>query len=281
MSDRKIFILKANGTREEFQGEKLAHSLRNAGASPEVCEKITRHIASEIEDGMSSSKIYHHAFELLHKFERPVVARYSLKRAIMELGPTGFPFEKFVAELFKVKGFETINDQTLLGKCVDHEIDVVAWNENKLIMIEAKFHNEIGLKSDLKVVLYVKARYDDLRGIMFSYGKPRELDEGWLVTNTKFTDKAIRYSECAGVKLVGWNYPSNGNLHDLIEDASLHPISCLTTLSHAEKKALAEKGVVLCKMVSENLDALRSIGVAAERIKSVVDETNIFCPKIS
>lgn len=279
MNNRKIFILKANGTREEFQSEKLANSLKNAGASLEVTDKIVRHIAGEIEDGMSSSKIYHHAFELLHKFERPVVARYSLKRAVMELGPTGFPFEKFVSEIFKAKGFETTNDQTLLGLCIDHEIDIVAWNENKLIMVEAKFHNELGLKSDLKVVLYVKARYDDLRGIMFSYGKKRPLDEGWLVTNTKFTDKAIRYSECTGVKLVGWNYPAKGNLHDLIEDASLHPITCLTTLSLGEKRVLAEKGIVLCKMLRENPDSLLNIGLDSKRIASITDEAKIFCPR--
>src|SRR3989338_5081017 len=153
MEKRKIFIVKTDGTREEFHGGKLLDSLTWAGASSGVRDKIVQHIAREIEDGMSTSAIYRHAFELLHKFETPVAARYSLKRAIADLGPSGFPFEKFVAEIFKANGYETLTDQIVDGHCIDHEIDVIAWNENKLIMAEAKFHNELGMKSDLKVAL--------------------------------------------------------------------------------------------------------------------------------
>src|SRR3989338_755599 len=258
MSERKIFIVKNDGSKEEFSIEKLRGSLSNAGASPEVCEKISGHIAREIEDGMSTSAIYGHAFELLHKFQRPVVARYSLKRAIADLGPSGFPFEKFVAEIFKAKGYETLTDQIVNGRCVDHEMDVIAWNENKLIMAEAKFHNELGMKSDLKVALYVKARFEDLKESEFVYGNRRKLDEGLLITNTNFTIKAIEYSECAGVKLIGWNYPKVGNLHDMIEDVGLHPITCLTSLSGAEKKSLMEKGIILCRNIREQSDALVS-----------------------
>lgn len=280
MSDGKIFIVKQNGVREEFQNDKLRGSLLKAGASSLVCEKIVTHIAREIEDGMSTTAIYRHAFELLHKMEEPAVARYSLKRAIADLGPSGFPFEKFVAEIFKAKGFEVLTDQIVDGKCVSHEIDVVAWNENKLIMAEAKFHNELGIKSDLKVALYVKARFDDLKDKEFNYGGMRKLDEGLLITNTNFTEKAIQYSECAGVRLIGWNYPKIGNLHDMIEDVSAHPITCLTSLSGMEKKNLMEKGVVLCKNVREGDGPLLSAGLKPETIERAKKESMILCPPI-
>ncbi len=278
MQDRKIFILKTDGTKEEFKSSKLENSLAKAGASSEVKKKIVHHIAKEIEDGMSTTAIYHHAFELLHKFERPVAGRYSLKRAIIDLGPSGFPFEKFVAEIFKTKGFETLNDQVVEGTCASHEIDVVAGNENKLIMAEAKFHNELGLKSDLKVALYVKARYDDLKDKEFNYGKRRKLDEGLLMTNTNFTDKAIGYSKCAGVRLVGWNYPETGNLHDIIEDAGLHPITCLTSFSANEKRVLMEKGVVLCRSVRDGGEKLSGLGLSADVLSRAVEESKYLCP---
>ena len=278
MIDRNVFIIKSNGTKEQFNQSKLLDSLIKAGASSEVREKISNHIAREIEDGMSTTAIYRHAFELLHKFERPVATRYSLKRAVADLGPSGFPFEKFVAEIFKAKGFETLTDQMVDGSCVSHEIDVVAWNENKLIMAEAKFHNELGMKSDLKVALYVKARYDDLKDKEFLYGSKRRLDDGLLVTNTNFTEKAIQYSECAGVKLIGWNYPNTGNLHDMIEDAGLHPITCLTSLSGMEKKNLLEKGVILCRSVREGGEALASSGLSRDTIENAVRESNFLCP---
>lgn len=278
MSPEQIFILKNDGTREPFQSLKLNASLTKAGASSEVTEKISQHISKEIEDGMSTSAIYRHAFELLHKFQRPVIARYSLKRAIAELGPSGFPFEKFISEVYKAQGFETLTDQMVDGHCVSHEIDVVAWNENKLIMAEAKFHNELGLKSDLKVALYVKARYEDLKDREFMYGKKRLLDEGVLITNTNFTEKAIQYSECAGVKLIGWNYPAVGNLHDMIEDHGLHPITCLTTLSGMEKKGLMEKGIVLCRNVRDSKAALSSAGLSSDSIEKALEESNYLCP---
>src|SRR3989338_2661493 len=269
MTERKIFIIKADGTREEFRGEKLLDSLTRAGDSDEVRDKIVNHIAREIEDGMSTTAIYRHAFELLHKFETPVAARYSLKRAIADLGPSGFPFEKFVAEIFKAKGYETLTDQIVQGSCIDHEMDVVAWNENKLVMAEAKFHNELGMKSDLKVALYVKARFDDLKDREFVYGTKRHLDEGILITNTNFTEKAIQYCECEGVKLIGWNYPQVGNLHDMIEDVSLHPITCLTSLSNSEKRNLMEKGVVLCKSVRDNVETLFASGLSPPIIYTI------------
>lgn len=277
----KIFIIKQNGTREEFQSGKLHDSLTKAGASLDVSDKIVSHIAREIEDGMSTTAIYRHAFELLHKMEEPAVARYSLKRAIAELGPSGYPFEKFIAEIFKAKGFETLTDQIVQGKCVSHEMDVVAWNENKLTMAEAKFHNELGIKSDLKVALYVKARFDDLKGQTFNYGGSRRLDEGLLITNTNFTEKAIEYSECAGALLIGWNYPKTGNLHDMIEDVSAHPITCLSALSDMEKKNLMEKGIVLCKNVRDGDEPLLAVGLKPETIERAKKESLILCPPVS
>jgi hypothetical protein len=188
------------------------------------------------------------------------------------------PFEGYIAEIYKAKGFEVATDQIIQGKCVSHEVDVVAWNENKLIMAEAKFHNELGIKSDLKVALYVKARYDDIHGIEYNYGKRRKLDEGLLITNTNFTVKAVEYSECAGVKLIGWNYPSQGNLHDMIEDMGLHPVTCLTTLTNSEKKDLMENGITLCRNVRDSADKLMQLGLSREAIDQAVEESNFMCP---
>src|SRR3989344_5187513 len=273
-----VYILKANGTRELFLRDKLLGSLTCAGAEREVAEKIVHHIEGEIEDGMSSERIYNHAFELLHKFERPSALRYSLRRAIAELGPSGFPFEKFFAELMKHRGFETATNQIVQGHCTDHEIDVVAWNDQKLIMAEAKFHNQFGLKSDVKVALYVKSRFDDLHSEEFNYGRRRKVDDFWLVKNTKFTKKAIQYAECAGVRLIGWNYPREANFHHIIEDEGLHPLTSLTTLSVGEKRTLMERGVVLCKSVRDNAGILESIGLKGDAVSRVVSESNELCP---
>ncbi len=280
-----IFVIKANGTREIFDRSKLEYSLTRAGTTLKVIENILAHVDSHITEGMTTHDIYKKAFEFLRVSLRPIAVRYSLKRAVMDLGPSGFPFEDFVAEIFRQKGFEAVTGQIVRGFCVEHEIDVVAWNDKKLIMVEAKFHNQLGLKSDLKIALYVKARFDDLRQMKFKYGatpgiaesdiesKGRTLDEGWLVTNTKFTSTAIEYGSCqGGLNMIGWNYPPHGNLHDMIMEAKLHPLTCLVALNGREKKALLDQGVVLCKTIHDNSALLEAIGLSPEESAKVIQE---------
>lgn len=273
MNVEPIYVLKANGDRELFDVKKLEYSLKRAGASSLAAERTIQHIKENLTADVTTHQIYEKAFELLKKEEKPVAFKYSLKRAIMELGPSGFPFEDFVAEIFREKGYNAETGKIIRGFCVEHEIDVVAWNDQKLIMVEAKFHNEPGVKSDLKVALYVKARFEDLSKMTFKYGKERKLDEGWLVTNTKFTSTAIEYGSCqGGMRMIGWNYPPVGNLHDMIIEAKLHPITCLTTMTGREKKLLLDRGVVLCKTVNENPDLLYAIGLNDSKSKKIINE---------
>jgi hypothetical protein len=271
-----IQITKSDGTKQLFEEEKLVSSLKRVGANDEMIDDVVEEIGNEIHDGMTTSEIYSRAFELLRKHSSKVASKYSVRRAMVELGPDGFPFEKFVARLFKMWGYESVTDQVVLGKCVDHEVDVVAWKGNNLAMVEAKYHNEFGLKSDLKVSLYVKARYDDIEQNEYEYGGvKRKLNERWLVTNTKFTDKAVQYGECSGMKMLGWNYPINGNLHDLIFANSLHPIACLTTLTRDQKKELANMDIIVCLDLVGNPQALQKIGIRNEDHEKILTEAQV------
>jgi hypothetical protein len=271
----QITVLKANGKREVFDPEKLKASLLRSGASNKSADEVILHITPELHDEMTTAEIYKHAFEILHGLEGPVARRYSLRRAVMELGPTGFSFEDFVSEILKAKGYKTLTRQTVLGGCVPHEVDVVAWNDKKLIMCEAKYHNELGTKSDLKVALYVKARFDDLKGYVFNYGgEDRPLTDGWLVTNTKFSSTAINYGICQNLTMIGWNYPEHGNLQEMIEEEMLHPITCLETLSLSDKKMLMSKNVVLCSSIKANPQILTDILGPKFETQRVINEIN-------
>jgi hypothetical protein len=281
MAQRGVTIIKADGEKELFSGEKLLDSLTRAGATAEVARQIVAHIEREVRDGMSTHDIYKHAFYLLHKTERPLALRYSLKRSVMEFGPSGFPFERFIGEIWRRKGYSIELDKIVQGNCTEHEVDVIAYDDKKLTMMEVKFHNQYGVKSDLKVVLYVKARMDDLMEATFMYGdKERKLDEGILVTNTKFTNTAIKYAECRGLRIIGWNYPAKGNLEDLIEESGLHPLTCLTSLTVTEKKNLMNNNIVLCNSLRDDQSILRSMGFQDERIQKVMEETAMLCPVI-
>jgi len=271
-----ISITKSDGTKQLFEEEKLINSLRHVGASPEAIDDVVEEVEREIYDGMTTVEIYRRAFDLLRKHSSPVAAKYSVRRAMIELGPDGFPFEKFVARIFKMWGYEAVTDQTVIGKCAEHEVDVIAWKDNSLAMVEAKYHNEFGLKSDLKVSLYVKARYDDLSENEYDFGgTKRRLSEKWIITNTKFTDKAIRYSECSGIKLLGWNYPSKGNLHELISENGLHPITCLTSLSRDQKRELVGLNTLVCLDLVGNPGVLNKIGIKTEDTEKILTEAQV------
>lgn len=271
MTIADVIIIKSNGERERFDVKKLEASLAKLNASEKVIGLICNHIVKELREGMSTSEIYTHAFSLLRRYERPVALKYSIRRAVTDLGPSGFPFEKFIAEVYKARGYNAETNLLARGRCVEHEVDVIAWNENKLIIAEAKFHNAIGLKSDLKVALYVKSRFDDLKDTFFSPdGNKRKFDEAYLITNTKFTSHATSYAECNNLRIIGWNYPQENNLHSIIEDFNLHPITALTTIDYSEKKDLILNGFVLTKNLSR--DVLKNNGIKENKIDSILEE---------
>jgi hypothetical protein len=257
-----ITITKSDGTKQLFEEEKLVSSLKRAGASNRAIEEIVDEVERSMSDGMKTDAIYHQAFALLRKHGHHIAARYSIRRALLELGPDGFPFERFVARIFQGWGYETLTDQTILGGCIPHEVDVIAWNKEKLVMVEAKYHNEFGLKSDAKVALYIQARREDLSDTTFDYGDiKRKINEFWLVTNTKFTDQAIIYGQCKGLKMVGWNYPGEENLHEIIERNGLHPITTIISLTRDEKHNLIGRGILVCVDLIGNPNILDIIGV--------------------
>ena len=272
-----ISITKSDGTKEIFEEEKLISSLKRVGAHPEAIEDVVDEVEREMHEGMTTADIYRRAFILLRKHSMPMAVKYSIRRAMMELGPDGFPFERFIARIFRMWGYESLTDQTVLGKCVDHEVDVIAWKDKDLAMVEAKYHNDIGMKSDLKVALYVKARYDDLVDTVFDYGNVRrKLTERWLITNTKFTDKAIKYGECNDLKLLSWNHPENDNLQQIIQQNGLHPVTCITSLSHQQKKDLVGRNVLVCIDIVGNPGVLKDIGVTDDAAERVLTEAQII-----
>lgn len=267
-------VTKADGTQETFDPAKLEHSLALAGASSTSRARVVAKVMDELHPGVRTEDIYRHAFELLKTEEHmPVAARYSVKRAVFELGPSGYPFESFLAEVLRANGWSARAEITLMGRCVSHEVDVLAEKQGKRIGIEAKFHNDPGGKTDIKDALYVKARYDDLKQAPLASSR---VDEGWLVTNTRFTQNAIRYARCSNLTLVGWDYPRTRGLLSMIEEGKVHPITCLTTLSAGEKRRLLDSKVVLCKSVTTS-HLLQEYGVKPDHVSHVLNEARLLC----
>lgn len=272
-------ITKSDGTAEAFDPDKLVRSLSHAGASIPVAQAIARDIERELWSGISTQEIYSRAFKRLREHKRGVAARYSLKRSVMEFGPSGFPFEMYIAELYRAEGFKAEIDQIVQGACVEHEVDVVVHKPGETVYAEAKFHNTIGFKTDLKTVLYVSARIMDIREAQRAQKKrdERVTVSGLVVTNTKFTDKAIEYAQCQGLALLGWDNPQGATLHERIEKSGLYPVTALTSLTPREKMALLSKKVVLCRTLPDQGSALREAGITGKRADEVFNEVGALC----
>ncbi len=269
-------IVKGDGSRELFNINKLADSLVRSGADIPLAQKVSESIGGMVRDGMTTSEIYREAYRLLHKQERTTAARYSMRRAILELGPTGFPFEDYVSELMRAKGYTVATRVMVQGRCIEHEVDVVMKKDGKTIGAELKFHNEPGYKTDVKIALYVRARFWDIEWGAGDRKETSPMDQGWLITNTKFTDHAIRYAMCSGINLLGWDYPDKGNLDDIIRETKVYPVTVLTTLTGAEKNRLLAAQMPLCSTVSDP-DSLRRAGIPDRKINNVIAESTRLC----
>jgi hypothetical protein len=266
-----VLVTKADGSKEAFSEEKLRLSIKRAGIPQQLQEQVLHEIEKKAHDGMATFEIYQMIIDALSRSEQPYSrARYSLKQAIMLLGPTGYPFEDFIAKLLQEQGYRTKTRQILLGKCVSHEIDVVAEKEGKRAMIEAKFHNSPGTRSEIHVALYVKARFDDIKD-------KHDLHEAWIVTNTKTTIDANAYADCVGMKVLSWNYPEGAGLRDMVEQANLHPITMLTTLTATQKLKLLENHIVLCKDLLRQRQVLAILDLSNEQREDVLNELTYIC----
>ncbi|MEY2703381.1 MAG: hypothetical protein RLY43_2020, partial [Bacteroidota bacterium] len=141
------------------------------------------------------------------------------------------------------------------------------------------FHNELSAKSDTKVALYVKSRFDDLVGQKIKLaGKDREIKRGILITNTKFTDTAKEYCECVGTfEMISWDYPNKNNLFDLIEETQMHPVTVIPLLTKKNQQDLINHGIVNCMSLKDKRTAMKNAGIPDSKIDEIVQNIDNLC----
>ena len=271
-------IVKHSGNIVDFNREKLKSSLLKSGANKNIVDEVLQTIENQIYEGISTKKIYKLAFALLKKSSNSHAARYNLRAAIQLLGPAGFFFEKFIARLFVSEGYLAQTNLFLSGKCVGHEVDVVIKKNDYIEMVECKFHSGKDANSDVIVPLYILSRFNDLKDRSHKiYSKKDVISACWIVTNNRFTSDAIAFAKCSGLQLLSWDYPEKFSLRKKIDDQQLYPITCLTTLTIAEKDKLMVLDIILAKEILENLEILERIGISPNRIKNVLKEASELC----
>lgn len=263
-----------------FSVEKLRRSLERSKATDAAVDHVIKEIMALLHEGMTTKEIYKKAFALLRKTPGSSAARYKLKSAIMELGPAGFAFEKFVAEVLKDDGYRIELNVMEEGACVKHELDIVAERANIRSMIECKFHSDKGKYSDVKIPLYIQSRFKDVEQTWLNQPEHQhKTHQGWVVTNTRFTTDATQYAACVGLKLISWDYPKEGSLKQRVDNSGLHPITCLTSLTRTEHAALLSEDQVLCSDLVQNPGLLDKYGISPNRRKKILQEARGLCGK--
>ncbi len=243
---KQVKVIKNNGEEDYFDKSKIVQSCMRAGAQLQIAEKIANEVEKEIYDGITTKKIMQKVREKLKKYKiENVYIRYPLKDALALLNPDNYEFEYYIAKLFTYLGYETQRSPYPhpQGYCVDHEIDVLLKKGKKYGIVECKHHYRQKKLTNLGVVMRQSARLTDFREAHKNNGSI-DVEEAWVVTNTKFTYHAIKYSKCKGIKLLGWNYPENLSLNAIIEKFKAYPLT-LFNIKPAIRKELLEKEKVI------------------------------------
>ncbi|HEY1060781.1 MAG TPA: ATP cone domain-containing protein [Daejeonella sp.] len=282
MNPKQIYVTKMSGEKALFDEEKLRNSLKRSKAEDDVIDRVIEKVKTELRDSISTKEIYRMAFAQLRKNSSHSAARYKLKQSILELGPTGFPFEEYISELLKFKNYRTEVGNIVDGHCVSHEIDIIAERDNRKILLECKFHSDQRRFCDVKVPLYIHSRFMDVeQELKKKSGQKDTIFIGGLVTNTRFSSDALKYGLCMGMYLLSWDYPAGKSLKSLIDQSGLHPLTSLLTLSKFEKQQLLDKGIILCKNLIGKEKVLKEIQISEPRIEKIISEVKNLCNRLT
>ncbi len=273
-------VIKSNGQSQPFNRERIRRTVLRSGASEEITNRIASEVEKEVHDGMRTGEIYDMVISLLEREAPAASRRYDLRNAILRLGPAGFDFEKYIAELLAAYGYKTELPPILEGVCVTHEVDVLAAKDGRTAMIEAKLRQELGIFITIKDTMSTWARFLDLVDSS-KIGKAPHLDECWLVTNSRFSTDSIKFGHCKNMVMLSWDHPRERPLPRWIDEIGLYPVTILKSIDSSKLKTFSNANIMLLrdlvKLPPEELEKLLSL--PADTVKKLIEEAKMILGK--
>ncbi|MFP3949888.1 MAG: restriction endonuclease [Candidatus Micrarchaeia archaeon] len=266
-----IIVVKENGEREKFKPSKVHHALRRSGLSPSESRTALKRLYPQLKDGITTRSIYSKLYAIIRDMRPEKSHKYNLKRALLQLGPAGYDFEDFTARLMQSLGYNIEVRQLPVGKCITHEVDVIARKAKEKIMVECKFRNRPGDKCRSKTALYIYARFLDLRDGAKIHSK-RPFTKPMLVTNAKFSTEVIKYANCMGMRLLGWRYPLKNSLEVLIDRTKCYPVSVIRMNRKTLSTFLNLGFVSVLDLPKDPKELSESTGLSLSTTKRIVKE---------
>ena len=258
-------IVKRDGFVQDYDETKVIRSLRNSGVSEPTIKKVLGKIEERAYEQISTDKLYALVYKLVSKYENKYSASiYSLKQALMRLGPDGYAFEDFIAKRLQNEGYDILTRQIYESNCITHELDVVT----KDFFVECKYHNRGGLTTSVKDVMYSHARFLDL--IDAKKTKGNTFKTFWIATNTHFSQDSIDYANYWKIKVWSWKYPDKDNLSQLIDEKQYYPVTLLPNVSRNIFSILSRHNILLIKEVMNIKDnSFKKMGLKSEEIAAM------------
>lgn len=269
-------LIKDNGEETVFDEDRFKTSLLKSGAPEHQVDRVLKEILKKMYEGMTTRQLYQWAHELLRNYSNAYAARYSLKKALIKLGPAGYYFEKWIAKFLEHMGYRTLHSMHIAGHAVTHEADVIAGKDGQLVWIECKFRNTGETRISVTTPMYVLSRVKDISDKKYRFwDEEMEFTSGMLVTNSYFTQDSIDFSKYYGLELLSWDYPAGRGLKNLIDMKGLYPITCLTTLSEDQQGLLLKKNIILVKELRNRVEetGLKDTRALEEEIEGLLKDS--------
>jgi len=267
-----VFVTKADGTKQLFDREKVVRTCLRMGASRRTADEVAERVEKSLYDGIPTSKILQMTFRLLRKYKPAFRHLFDLRRglSLMDSKPE---FESFVQILLAHNGFDVSPNRLLTGRCVTHEVDAIARKGGVTYFVEAKHHVSYHALTGLDESRIARAILEDVSE-GFELGKNSlKVDRAMIVTNTRYSEHAIRYGKCRNILQIGWSSPVDLSLQNMIGEKNLYPLSCLRDLKHETKTKLVNSGIVLLKQLFEEEPSTlaRATGVQKETLEQIIE----------
>jgi len=253
-------VIKYDGRIEKFQRKKIIRTCLRVGVQKDVANSIADKIEKILYDGITTKEIYRNILKELNKYEKKTASIYGLRESIALMNPV--VFEIFVKKLLESYGYSCRHDKIVQGLCIDHQIDIIA-ERNETYLVECKRHQNAHRFCGLNVCLQVEARFEDVSD-GFNHNKNKyNFDRAWIITNTKFSEHAKKYSRKKNIKLTGWKYPDNESLEKLIEEKKMFPVTILRTRKNIIQK-ISDAGIITIHDMTK--ERLKKAGIEENHI---------------
>jgi Holliday junction resolvase-like predicted endonuclease len=221
-----VLVTKADGSKQLFDEEKIVRTCLRMGASREDALQIVQKVEGRLYEGISTRKILQMIYSLMRKQKPAVKHLFDLKYGISLMEPKP-EFEAFIRILLVHSGFKVESNTILRGLCGEHEADAIATRDGMTHFVEVKHHNSYHALTGLDESRIARAILEDVTE-GYSHGLSSiKIDRAMIVTNTRYSEHAMKYGRCRDILQVGWSSPEFFGLREMVEKHKLYPLSCL------------------------------------------------------